>query len=99
MKHADLCLAHDAEYRRSLKDWQSFVESITMKIIDADSTVPELPSKDVIFRIHRDIRFSNDPTPYKVGWPAFRLFRIITAANSPTSHTTPPHGNTNTLGL
>jgi uncharacterized protein (DUF2461 family) len=31
-----------------------------------DETIPELPTKDVIFRIHRDIRFSKDPTPYKV---------------------------------
>lgn len=31
-----------------------------------DETVPELPLKDVIFRIYRDVRFSKDPTPYKV---------------------------------
>lgn len=30
-----------------------------------DETVPELPPKDLVFRIYRDIRFSNDPTPYK----------------------------------
>ena len=28
--------------------------------------MPELPFKDINFRIYRDIRFSNDPTPYKV---------------------------------
>lgn len=27
--------------------------------------MPELPPKDLVFRIYRDIRFSNDPTPYK----------------------------------
>ncbi|KAK4238458.1 hypothetical protein C8A03DRAFT_15072 [Achaetomium macrosporum] len=57
--------AHDAEYRRALKDWESYVTTITEKIIDADPTIPELPFKDVNFRIYRDIRFSNDPTPYK----------------------------------
>ena len=57
--------AHDGEYRRSLKDWQGFVDTMTEKIIEVDFTIPELPAKDVIFRIHRDIRFSNDPTPYK----------------------------------
>ncbi|KGQ04842.1 hypothetical protein BBAD15_g9914 [Beauveria bassiana D1-5] len=31
----------------------------------ADATIPELPSKDVVFRIYRDTRFSKDPTPYK----------------------------------
>jgi uncharacterized protein (DUF2461 family) len=39
------------------------------KIIAADPTIPELPFKDVNFRIYRDIRFSNDPTPYKVPSP------------------------------
>ncbi|KAJ2968149.1 hypothetical protein NUW58_g10283 [Xylaria curta] len=57
--------SHDPEYRRALKDWESFVETLTQKIIDADETIPELPLKDVIFRIYRDIRFSKDPTPYK----------------------------------
>ncbi|KAJ2906468.1 hypothetical protein MKZ38_001449 [Zalerion maritima] len=56
---------NDAEYRRSLKDWQSFVEYATEKIIDVDDTIPELPAKDLVFRIYRDIRFSNNPTPYK----------------------------------
>ncbi|KAH7020956.1 uncharacterized protein B0I36DRAFT_367426 [Microdochium trichocladiopsis] len=61
---------HDEEYRRSLKDWESFVESITEKITEADETVPELPLKDVIFRIYRDVRFSKDPTPYKPHYSA-----------------------------
>ena len=41
------------------------------KIIATDPTIPELPFKDVNFRIYRDIRFSNDPTPYKVPFPPF----------------------------
>ncbi|PFH55812.1 hypothetical protein XA68_17578 [Ophiocordyceps unilateralis] len=57
--------AHDDEYRRALKDWQSFVEAATQTMMQVDETIPELPTKDVIFRIHRDIRFSKDPTPYK----------------------------------
>ncbi|KAJ9151345.1 Glycoside hydrolase family 92 protein [Pleurostoma richardsiae] len=61
----DWLKGHDNEYRRSLKDFESFVETLTEKIIEADGTIPELPLKDVIFRIYRDIRFSNDPTPYK----------------------------------
>ncbi|RKL13348.1 hypothetical protein BFJ68_g7337 [Fusarium oxysporum] len=57
--------SHDGEYRRALKDWNSFVECASETVIAADETIPELPIKDVIFRIHRDIRFSKDPTPYK----------------------------------
>ena len=57
---------HDPEYRRSFKDWESFVSTLTERITEADETIPELPMKDVIFRIYRDIRFTKDPTPYKV---------------------------------
>lgn len=61
---------HDGEYRRSLKDWESWVETMTAKVIEVDDTIPELPFKDVNFRIYRDIRFSNDPTPYKPHYSA-----------------------------
>ena len=56
---------HDANYRASKNDWDTFVNALTEKIIDVDETVPELPAKDLAFRIYRDIRFSPDPTPYK----------------------------------
>ncbi|KAI1256358.1 hypothetical protein MGN70_001482 [Eutypa lata] len=60
----------DPEYRRSFKDWESFVETLTERITEADETIPELPIKDVIFRIYRDIRFSKDQTPYKPHYSA-----------------------------
>lgn len=56
---------HDGEYRRALQDWNIFVETFTPRVSAADFTIPELPAKDLTFRIHRDIRFSKDPTPYK----------------------------------
>ncbi|KAH8884645.1 hypothetical protein GQ53DRAFT_751929 [Thozetella sp. PMI_491] len=62
--------SNDAEYRRSLKDWNSYVETMSQKIIEKDETIPELPTKDIVFRIYRDIRFSNDPTPYKPHYSA-----------------------------
>ncbi|KAI2463861.1 hypothetical protein F4781DRAFT_414981 [Annulohypoxylon bovei var. microspora] len=62
--------ANDREYRRSLKDWESFVETLTEKIIEVDDTIPELPVKDVVFRIYRDVRFSKDQTPYKPHYSA-----------------------------
>ncbi|KAL9602012.1 MAG: hypothetical protein Q9219_002120 [cf. Caloplaca sp. 3 TL-2023] len=57
---------HDADYRQSKKDFDSFVEKMTEKLAEIDETIPELPPKDLTFRIYRDIRFSSDPTPYKV---------------------------------
>ncbi|KAL8910609.1 MAG: hypothetical protein Q9171_004103 [Xanthocarpia ochracea] len=56
---------HDADYRQSKKDFDSFVEKMTDRMTEIDETIPELPPKDLTFRIYRDIRFSSDPTPYK----------------------------------
>ncbi|KAJ5092586.1 hypothetical protein NUU61_007456 [Penicillium alfredii] len=62
--------AHDADYRTAKKDFETFVETLTPKIADIDSTIPELPTKDLIFRIHRDVRFSKNPLPYKIHFSA-----------------------------
>ncbi|ORY12291.1 hypothetical protein BCR34DRAFT_563868 [Clohesyomyces aquaticus] len=56
---------HDLDYRAALQDFTTFLEKLTEKVIEADETVPELPVKDIIFRIYRDVRFSKDQTPYK----------------------------------
>ena len=39
---------HDADYRQSKKDFDTFVECLTEKIIEKDETVPELPAKDLV---------------------------------------------------
>ncbi|KAF1963181.1 hypothetical protein CC80DRAFT_487575 [Byssothecium circinans] len=57
--------AHDADYQASLDDFKSFLEKLSEKVMEADDTIPELPVKDIIFRIYRDVRFSKDQTPYK----------------------------------
>ena len=41
-------LAHDPDFRAAKKDWETFVESLSEKIIDKDSTIPELPAKDLV---------------------------------------------------
>ncbi|GBF62602.1 hypothetical protein TMEN_5154 [Trichophyton mentagrophytes] len=56
---------HDVDYRKSKKDWDSFVEALNEKLAEKDETIPELPAKDLVFRIYRDVRFSHDQTPYK----------------------------------
>ncbi|KPI42535.1 uncharacterized protein AB675_9758 [Cyphellophora attinorum] len=56
---------HDPDFRQSWKDWESLVDVLSEKISEIDETVPELPPKDLVFRIYRDVRFSKDPTPYK----------------------------------
>ncbi|CAI7613321.1 unnamed protein product [Penicillium manginii] len=81
---------HDPDYRASKKDFETFVEALTGKVTEQDSTVPELPAKDLVsptyhgrildtdkaltknqvFRIHRDVRFSKNPLPYKIHFSA-----------------------------
>ncbi|KAG9557641.1 hypothetical protein KCU71_g12762, partial [Aureobasidium melanogenum] len=43
---------YDADYRSSLKDWNSFVESLTEELTKVDDTIPELPLKDVVSNVH-----------------------------------------------
>ena len=45
---ADEVIVHDADYRQSKKDFDSFVECLTEKIIEKDETIPELPAKDLV---------------------------------------------------
>ncbi|KAI5851277.1 hypothetical protein DFP73DRAFT_536599 [Morchella snyderi] len=53
-------------FKGAKSDFESFIEILSKSIIaEVDDTIPELPLKDLIFRIYRDIRFSNDRTPYK----------------------------------
>ncbi|KAL6162691.1 hypothetical protein ACJQWK_11610 [Exserohilum turcicum] len=61
---------HDPDFRAAFQDFTTFVEKVSEKVIEADETIPELPVKDVIYRIYRDIRFSKDPTPYKTYFSA-----------------------------
>ncbi|CAN9465855.1 unnamed protein product [Alternaria alternata] len=44
---------HDPDFRVSFQDFTTFAEKVSDKIIEADETIPELPVKDVIYRIYR----------------------------------------------
>ncbi|KAG6825773.1 hypothetical protein H0H92_002478 [Tricholoma furcatifolium] len=61
---------HEPVYRQAENEWKAFIEAFTEHLTEADPQVPPLPPKDVIHRIYRDIRFSNDKTPYKTGFSA-----------------------------
>ncbi|PPQ69046.1 hypothetical protein CVT26_003755 [Gymnopilus dilepis] len=62
--------APEPVYRLAEKEWKDFIEHFTDVLVDVDPQIPHLPPKDVIHRIYRDIRFSNDKTPYKAGFSA-----------------------------
>ncbi|KAJ5263246.1 Conserved hypothetical protein CHP02453 [Penicillium angulare] len=40
--------AHDPDFRAAKKDFETFVETLSEKISEADGTIPELPTKDLI---------------------------------------------------
>ncbi|KZO94731.1 hypothetical protein CALVIDRAFT_484012 [Calocera viscosa TUFC12733] len=61
---------HEPVYRVAEQEWKDFIEHLLEKAGEVDEEVPPLPPKDVIHRIYRDIRFSNDKTPYKRGFSA-----------------------------
>ncbi|KAI8934879.1 hypothetical protein NX059_008553 [Plenodomus lindquistii] len=61
---------NDPDFRLAFQDFTAFIEKVSEKIIEADETIPELPVKDVIYRIYRDVRFSKDQTPYKTYFSA-----------------------------
>ncbi|KAF8509652.1 hypothetical protein BU17DRAFT_19629, partial [Hysterangium stoloniferum] len=61
---------HEPVYRQAEKEWKDWIEAFTSCLTEIDDQIPELPPKDVIHRIYRDVRFSNDKTPYKQGFSA-----------------------------
>jgi TIGR02453 family protein len=58
-------------YEEAKKEFEDFVGLLIkeIKLIDNEIGYPE--PKDCIFRIFRDIRFSNDKTPYKTNFGAY----------------------------
>lgn len=62
---------YDAVYRYCWKNFGEFADAVLNDIMEqVDDTVPWLPTKDLVYRIYRDVRFSNDKTPYKTNMMA-----------------------------
>jgi uncharacterized protein (TIGR02453 family) len=59
------------KYEFARKVAENFVEQIIVEIRKFDDQIPELKTKDCFFRINRDVRFSNDKSPYKTNFGAF----------------------------
>jgi len=63
--------ANKEQYNQAKKDFEFFVELSIEQIKNIDPSVAGLTAKDCIFRIFRDVRFSNDKRPYKTNFGAF----------------------------
>lgn len=56
-------------YGEAKAEFISLVEELIKRVASFDSTVLDLNAKEIIFRLNRDTRFSQDKSPYN---PAFR---------------------------
>lgn len=63
--------ANKKKYDKARKDFELFVELSIEQIKDIDPDISGLNAKDCIFRIFRDVRFSEDKRPYKTHFGAF----------------------------
>jgi uncharacterized protein (TIGR02453 family) len=58
-------------YDHAKKNFESFVQEIIDRIILFEPIMKGLEAKSCVYRINRDIRFSNDKSPYKTHFGAF----------------------------
>lgn len=62
--------AHRAQYEAARIDFQNFIQLVIDALQRSDTTITGLQARDCLFRVNRDIRFSNDKTPYKTAFGA-----------------------------
>jgi uncharacterized protein (TIGR02453 family) len=62
---------NESSYKDAKINFESFVQEAIDEIVDFDPIIKGLEAKTCIFRINRDIRFSNDKSPYKPNFGAF----------------------------
>lgn len=62
--------AHRALYEAARIDFSNFIQLVIEAVQKSDTTITGLTSRDCLFRINRDIRFSKDKTPYKMAFGA-----------------------------
>jgi len=67
----DWFIANRPSYLDAKDNFESFVQEVIDRIILFDPIMKGLEAKSCVFRINRDIRFSNDKSPYKSHFGAF----------------------------
>lgn len=58
-----------AAYKEAYNEFADLVQEFIVQLSEADPSIRYLNSRDLIFRLNRDTRFSHDKSPYN---PAFR---------------------------
>jgi uncharacterized protein (TIGR02453 family) len=67
----DWFIENRAFYLEAKDNFESFVQELINKIITFDPILKGLEVKNCVYRLNRDIRFSNDKSPYKSHLGAF----------------------------
>lgn len=62
--------ANKSWYQQCRKEFIAFVDEIIRRMQAFDPSVSGIEGKNCIFRINRDVRFSNDKSPYKINFGA-----------------------------
>jgi uncharacterized protein (TIGR02453 family) len=62
--------AHRAQYEAARIDFSNFIQLVIEALERLDPSLAGLTSKDCLFRINRDVRFSKDKSPYKTNFGA-----------------------------
>lgn len=62
--------SHRLEYEAARIDFANFIQLVIDELAKTDPTIAGQEARQCVFRINRDIRFSNDKTPYKVHFGA-----------------------------
>jgi len=63
--------ANKPMYQKAKSAFEDFVQYLLIELSSFDDSMKNLYAKDCIFRIFRDLRFSNDKTPYKNNFGAY----------------------------
>ncbi|HST58772.1 MAG TPA: DUF2461 domain-containing protein [Longimicrobium sp.] len=62
---------HRAEYQNLREQFTAFVGELIERTADFDERVRWKDPRECLFRIYRDVRFSNDKSPYKTTFSAY----------------------------
>lgn len=65
--HRDWFNAHKQQYQQEQEQLELFAEALLRELNKHDE-IETSTGKKSLYRIYRDIRFSNDKTPYKTNW-------------------------------
>jgi uncharacterized protein (TIGR02453 family) len=63
--------AHRAQYEAAKIDFSNFIQLVIDALQKTDTTITGMTSKECMFRINRDVRFSKNKQPYKNHLAAF----------------------------